>query len=309
MTNQTLITIGIPAYNEEGNIKQLLESLLNQRILGFSIEIIVISDKSSDKTVKEAASVNDPRVRVIELKEREGKNAVLNRLIRLSRGEVLILMDADVIPTDPSFVAQLANAVLSKKISLVAGRVESVPPQAIFEKISSWGQEYRETIFFYLNPTDSVYHCYGRALALSKSFYKKVVFPMDVPDDAYLYFFCKANGYNFSVAQKAKVYFRATSSLFAQKKQSDRFVSGKKRLEKLFGQKTIKTAYAIPLKIGLTAGLKILSKKTIPTLVFGSLYLGFQAYRLTVGNRLTNEDKFSKQGQFETLQDTKTIKL
>ena len=50
--NTQSITIGIPAYNEEANIKYLLKLLLNQKIKNAAIhEVIVVSDGSTDGTV------------------------------------------------------------------------------------------------------------------------------------------------------------------------------------------------------------------------------------------------------------------
>ena len=45
------VSVGIMAFNEEGNISRLLEALLNQDIEEIRIkEVIVVSDGSTDKT-------------------------------------------------------------------------------------------------------------------------------------------------------------------------------------------------------------------------------------------------------------------
>ena len=53
------ISIGIPAYNEGGNIARLLRSVLGQKKRELIDEIIVISDGSSDNTVSEVKTFND----------------------------------------------------------------------------------------------------------------------------------------------------------------------------------------------------------------------------------------------------------
>ena len=52
MRKKLTVTIGIPAYNEEANVRNLLVSLLAQKETNFKLqEIIVVSDGSTDKTV------------------------------------------------------------------------------------------------------------------------------------------------------------------------------------------------------------------------------------------------------------------
>ena len=44
------ITIGIPSYNEEVNITNLLNSIISSNINGIFIEEVIISDDSTDST-------------------------------------------------------------------------------------------------------------------------------------------------------------------------------------------------------------------------------------------------------------------
>ena len=44
------ITIGIPSYNEEVNISNLLNSIISSNINGIFIEEVIISDDSTDST-------------------------------------------------------------------------------------------------------------------------------------------------------------------------------------------------------------------------------------------------------------------
>ena len=61
MINPTL-SIGIVAFNEEANIAHLLKTILDQKIESvLMMEIIVVSDASSDKTDEIVGSFADPR--------------------------------------------------------------------------------------------------------------------------------------------------------------------------------------------------------------------------------------------------------
>src|SRR3990167_3614295 len=68
------VSIGISAYNEEKNIRGLLESVLGQTEDGFELaEILVVSDGSTDQTADRIREVLDPRVKLVVSDTREGK--------------------------------------------------------------------------------------------------------------------------------------------------------------------------------------------------------------------------------------------
>ena len=69
--------IGIMAFNEEANIKFLLESLLKQRLSSCKInEIVVVASGCTDKTEKIVESVANTNnlVRLAVQERREGKD-------------------------------------------------------------------------------------------------------------------------------------------------------------------------------------------------------------------------------------------
>ncbi len=46
------VTIGIPSYNEEGNLIKLLKSIISSKVSGINIENVIISDDSADSTAR-----------------------------------------------------------------------------------------------------------------------------------------------------------------------------------------------------------------------------------------------------------------
>jgi chlorobactene glucosyltransferase len=96
----SLVSILIPARNEEHNIKACLESLSTQTYQ--NCEIIVLNDQSSDQTgniVAEIAKLN-PIVRLVSGEDLPsgwlGKNWACHQLSRAARGDILIFADADI---------------------------------------------------------------------------------------------------------------------------------------------------------------------------------------------------------------------
>ena len=95
-----LVSVLIPARNEENNIGNILNDLKNQRYQ--NIEIIVFNDQSEDKTaeiVNEFAR-DDNRIRLIHSDGLPdgwfGKNYACHSLSKHARGEYLLFLDADV---------------------------------------------------------------------------------------------------------------------------------------------------------------------------------------------------------------------
>lgn len=91
-----LVSVIIPARNEEGNIGKLLSDLQEQSYS--AIEILVINDDSTDRTAEVVSRF--PNVKLINsgLKEEEwlGKNFACYTGSRQAKGKYLLFLDADV---------------------------------------------------------------------------------------------------------------------------------------------------------------------------------------------------------------------
>lgn len=84
----------IAARNEESRLPDKITNLLAMQDSGSIAEILVGSDGSDDQTVAAVEALQDPRVRVLEFKERRGKPSVLNDLAAEATGDILLLTDA-----------------------------------------------------------------------------------------------------------------------------------------------------------------------------------------------------------------------
>ena len=94
----SLLSIVLPAYNEEQNIAntaKVLGELLDRH--GIDYELVFISDGSKDGTfdrIKEEAAKN-PRVRGAEFSRNFGKEAGIFAGLELTTGDAVIVMDCD----------------------------------------------------------------------------------------------------------------------------------------------------------------------------------------------------------------------
>ncbi len=93
-----LVTIAIPAYNEEKRIKRTLTSILRLEYPIKKLEFVVINDGSTDKTKKIVEKIiKENRKFNIKLinQENKGKGAALNAALKQAKGEFFICLDAD----------------------------------------------------------------------------------------------------------------------------------------------------------------------------------------------------------------------
>jgi len=93
-----MISIVIPAYNEEESLPFLLDSLLKLfEKKEYILEIIVIDDGSKDKTFDVVRSYNSANsfIKGIKLSRNMGHQAALDCGLRHSNGDAVISMDAD----------------------------------------------------------------------------------------------------------------------------------------------------------------------------------------------------------------------
>lgn len=107
------ITVFLPVYNEEDNLQLLHERIISVlSSLNRTAEIIYIDDGSTDSSLQvlKGIAAADDRVRVIALRRNYGQTAAMSAGFDLSRGEILIPMDAD-LQNDPADIPKLLEKI------------------------------------------------------------------------------------------------------------------------------------------------------------------------------------------------------
>jgi glycosyltransferase involved in cell wall biosynthesis len=115
------VSIVIPVYNEEGNVRPLYERLSSVlQNLGKSYEIIFVDDGSTDRTLSYLEEVHaaDQSVSVLSMRRNFGETAAFAAGFDLARGNVIITMDGD-LQNDPSDIPELL--ALSSQYDIVSG--------------------------------------------------------------------------------------------------------------------------------------------------------------------------------------------
>jgi len=120
-----ILSIVIPALNEEDSIASIIERSLaaapiiiaNSEVT--EVEITVVSDGSTDNTVK-IASTYVPQINLIIFEKNKGYGAAIKEGWEKSKGELLAFLDADG-TCDPLFFENLCNLLKSDNADVVLG--------------------------------------------------------------------------------------------------------------------------------------------------------------------------------------------
>lgn len=91
-----MLSIIIPAYNEENNIIDTLRRLLDDLgKINRDYEVIVVSDGSTDKTLQKIRTLHNKHITALEYHPNRGKGYALTYGVNKSKGEMVTFLDAD----------------------------------------------------------------------------------------------------------------------------------------------------------------------------------------------------------------------
>lgn len=119
------VAISVPAYNEEQQVDELLRSLLALDYPKDRLQILIVSDASSDRTDEIVRSYADRGVELLRLPERGGKTRAENAAAEHLRGEIIVNTDASIrIRSDA--LKPLIAAFTDPEVGCASGRDVSV---------------------------------------------------------------------------------------------------------------------------------------------------------------------------------------
>jgi glycosyltransferase involved in cell wall biosynthesis len=254
-TKKLTVTIGIPAFNEEVNISNILTDIFKQSEINFRlISIIIVSDGSTDNTVKSVRDFNDKRISLIIGDKRLGKPVRLNQIAKKTSTDILILLDTDIRLKNSNVINYLVEPFLNNKktVSLTSGYAVPFDPKNIVENIAYAGIKVWEEARKIAKNSD-MYYCEGQIRAFSKSLYKKIIFPDYSADDVYAYLYCIHSGQKFASVNKALVQYKLPSTVTDYFNQQRRYLQSRKIQQSNFDAEFIEKYYVIRIKEKLTA--------------------------------------------------------
>ena len=241
------VAVGIPAYNEAGNIGFLIEDLLRQKTESFRLEqILILSDGSSDGTVAIARSYQDERIKVVDNQDRKGKAARQNQIFETVESDILVMLDADVLLYRNNFLEELVAPILEEDADLVAAKIEPLKPKTWVERGLFASVLVKNRAFEMFRGGNNIFTCAGVGRAFSRRFYPMLRFTDSVGEDAYSYLYCTSYGLTYRYAPKAVLGIRLPDNIRDHARQSYRYQDSQKRFAEEFGIFFVQKEYALP---------------------------------------------------------------
>jgi glycosyltransferase involved in cell wall biosynthesis len=282
-SNQVLLTIGVPAFNEESSIAHSLRALLSSaERSSVEFEIVVVVSGSRDATVANARAIlNDvPGARIIVEPERLGKAHALNVIAASARGEVLLFCDADAL-VDPEAVSTFVDAFVSDpELALAYARPEVLDGESrLFTWLgtltSSAVDEYRS-----LADGSGLWFICGHLYAIRRQSWAPIPESI-VADDPYLGLAKMIAGEKVAYLRKAIIRIKTpqTWSDYSRQKLRNRFA----RLQLPIIPSTQFVALAASRRIGLA------SVRYLPLLVLDTFFSAYAFVRWSLGHRVSSD--------------------
>ncbi len=273
------LTVAIPAFNEEQNIREMLGSLLEQKSTLCTLkEIIVYSDASTDRTHEIVRNLQkkNPIIKLKIGKKQAGKYLRMNQMFKECTSDILVVLDADIALANVQFLNRLSEVILKdSKAMMVAAHQVLLRPKSFIGKILHTNFVLWDFIRWSVPDYDNANNFYASATAFRMSFAKTINIPTNL-SDPHLYLFLvvdKVKGFRY--ARNAEILQQPISTWTDFNKFLKRSL-GKKdsELEKITGVNS-ETVHIIPLKYkikGLIQCFRWQPFYTIPALLV-SLYM------------------------------------
>jgi len=266
------VSIGIVAYNEEKNIRQVIEDILEQKSIDWNLEhIYVACGGCTDNTIATVKSINSPLIQIFENPKRQGKAADEQKIFDAFDDDILVMFDADVRLQGNLVVEELVQTLINNpSVDEVGGNPRPFRPQTFFEKAVYTTFMVMDKTRQYLHNGNNIYGASGQCIALRKNLVKLIKFPSKiVAEDDFIYFTNKKNKGKFIYCEDSVVNYKLPKNLADYIKQVLRAdpAAAIANVEKYFGNMPAKE-YRRPL--GFYAKAVMLSFLWNPV---GSIYM------------------------------------
>jgi glycosyltransferase involved in cell wall biosynthesis len=119
MKADVILSVVMPAYNERETVGSVIRRILTE--IPLNLELIVVDDGSTDGTgaILDEIAAKDERIQVIH-KPNGGKTSALIRGFEVSRGQIVIIQDAD-LEYDPAEIIHVVQPILQNHADVVYG--------------------------------------------------------------------------------------------------------------------------------------------------------------------------------------------
>lgn len=223
------VTVLTAAYDEAAVIAAKIENLL---ALDYpKLEIVLISDGSTDGTAEAMATCEDPRVRCVILPDRRGKAVALRAGAAMASGEVLVISDANT-RIAPDAIGRLVAAFRDPAVGLVSGDVAvdatSEAASGVVGRAEGLYWRYEAMIRRAECAAGSTASTVGALMAVRREFF--TLESGTINDDAALALATIRSGYRVVFAPDAVAFRRPSRTMADERRRRGRIAAGRYQL-------------------------------------------------------------------------------
>lgn len=258
-----LVSIVVPAYNEEEQIRGAIEALIAQEYPRDRLQILILSDASTDRTDEIVSEYRSRGVELLRMPVRGGKTAAENASCALLRGDIIINSDSSV-RLHPSAVRLLVDAMANPSVGVASTRDVSITRAAQSSNTTEAGYvDYEMRIRGLETLAGGIVGASGSGYAIRARLHRLPV-RADLSRDFSAALTARSHGYSAVSVDDAVCYVPRTASLKAEYKRKVRTIA--RGVETL-----LHNAHLLdPIKYGLFSW-KLLSHKIFRWLVPASM--------------------------------------
>jgi cellulose synthase/poly-beta-1,6-N-acetylglucosamine synthase-like glycosyltransferase len=184
MSYRATVTVLMPVHNGAAFVRQKLESILALEYPRELVQVIVISDGSTDDTENIVREFAGREVKLLCLPHRAGKSNALNLGMRHAAGDILFFTDVRQ-PLKPDALAHLIANFADPTVGAVSGETDLLPGDrgeqadlGLYWRYELWARDRHSRI-------DSVFNASGCIYAIRRQFVETLP-PDTIADDAIL---------------------------------------------------------------------------------------------------------------------------
>lgn len=219
-----MISIVIPAYNEEAQIRGAIEAATGQDYPADRRQILILSDASTDRTddiVREYASMG---VELLRMPKRSGKTAAENASVPHLRGKIIINTDSSV-RLHPKAARNLIEAMADPRVGVASTRDVSVARAASSVNATEAGYvDYEMRIRGYETETGGIVGASGSGYAIRAELHR-IPIRADLSRDFSAALTARTHGFAAVSVDEALCYVPRTTSLRAEYRRKVRTIA------------------------------------------------------------------------------------
>lgn len=219
-----LVSIVVPAYNEESQIRGAIEALIAQDYPADRRQILILSDASTDRTDEIVGEYIGNGVELLRTPVRGGKTAAENASVPYLRGEIVINSDSSV-RLHPEAVRRLVEAMADPHVGVASTRDVSIARATENKNVAEAGYVgYEMRIRALETLVGGIVGASGSGYAIRAALHR-VTIPPELSRDFSAALTARIHGYSAVSVDSAVCFVPRTSSLRAEYRRKVRTIS------------------------------------------------------------------------------------